>query len=743
MRKRSLPIGKRTVLLLAAALLVIVALSWRLGGESLPTLEEMNMAQGESAGALPVYDGEAWQPGGADAEGFVEAIDNGRFALRIDPKTTQIIVTDKKSGYVWRSNPPEPELKEETVKGLLLSNLKSPLVVEYFSTDGSDKARRELINTASKELQTSLLRYENGLQVTYTFTQKQIRLVIQYELTGTGLIVRVPDEGIAENGNYALFSLDVLPYFGAARAGEDGYIFVPDGPGGLIHFTADRSSLSQGYVSAIYGSEISNVRSDLNSSKRQTKQEAIAYPTFGLKRGEHAYLAIVQDGKEEADIKAMPPGLKSTYYNVGVSFKYREEYLRRSSRLQNPVKTVESSRMKLDRSVEYRFLNGSEANYAGMAGAYRQELQEEGRLGAKLAPVGHIPLNLSIIGGNSEEAYNKERYVTATTFAQASEMVTELNDSGVHNIRIIYFGWQSGGDFNASQRFPIESKLGGQAAAEAFVDQMHALGFQVLFEDNFVYIDSERSPVSAKSAGMRGIDGTVFFDWGEQFVLKPAVTAGYVYETVAKLKAIGVDGIHFNWLGEMTFRDYESPPVERADTERLYRSVLSYTQQELGQAGVYRGNDYTLGAVSYMTEFPLESNYNLIVDETVPFYPIALHGYVSYSGTPGNVRSDYDREFLKAVEYGAIPSFYLTYEPSRVLKNTPSDYIFSSRFEIWKERIRQEYRDFDKLAKLYDKTIVGHEKQADDRFVTIYEDGTKVTVDYAQKTFSVQDGGAR
>jgi len=743
MRKRSLPIGKRTVWLIVLALLVIAALPWLFGGDSMPTLEDMHLAEGEAPKPLPVYDGEAWRPGGADADGFVPAADNGRFALRIDPKTTQIIVTDKNSGFEWRSNPPEAELKDETVKGLLLSNLKSPIVLEYFSTDGGDKARRELINATSKELQTSLLRYDNGLQVTYTFAKKQIRVVVQYELTNTGLVVRVPDEGIAENGNYALYSLDLLPYFGASRAGVDGYLLVPDGPGGLIDFTAARSSLTQGYVYPIYGSEISNVRSDLNRSKRQTKQEAIAYPVFGLKRGDNAYLAIVQDGKEEADIKAMPPGLKSTYYNVGVSFKYREEYLRRNGKMQSPVKTVESSRMKLDRSVEYRFLSGSDANYVGMAAAYRQELQEEGKLGAKLSPVQHIPLNLGIIGGNSEEAYNRDRYVAATTFAQASDMMAELKDGGVSNIRIIYYGWQDGGDFNAAKRFPIESMLGGQAAAQAFVDKMHELGFQVLFEDNFVYIDSQRSSVSAKSAGMRGIDGTVFFLPGGEFVLKPALTAGYAYETVAKLKAIGVDGIHFNWLGEMTFRDYESPPTERAETERLYNSVLSYTQKEMGQAGVYRGNDFTIGSVRYISEFPLESNYNLIVDETVPFYPIALHGYVAYSGTPGNMRSDYDREFLKAVEYGAIPSFYLTYESSRVLKNTPSEYVFSSRFDLWKDRIRQEYRDFDKLAPLYGKTIVGHGKRSDDVFVTTYEDGTQVIVDYAHKTFSVQEGGGR
>ncbi|MCC3371869.1 DUF5696 domain-containing protein [Cohnella sp. REN36] len=735
MAERSLPIRPKTIGILSAALLVALGLvSILSGGEALPTPKELNLPPLRTA-AMPDYEGQPWQPDAAeaDAEGFVPALENGKFALRIHPQTTQIIVADKAGGYEWRSNPPEASLEDETVKGLLLSNLKSPIVLEYVGTQGDDRSRRAQLNAASKELRTTLTRYDRGIQVTYAFEKKRIRVVVQYELTEFGLLVRVPDQGIREDGEYALYSFDLLPYFGAAKAGVDGYLFVPDGPGGLIDFNASRSSLSQGYVQQIYGPEI---------SRKVRGQQPVAFSAFGVKRGDHAYVAVVEDGKEETDIKAMPAGLKSSYYNVGASFKYREEYLRRTGRLQNPVKAVEADRMKLDRSVEYRLLAGSKADYVGMAESYRSRLQEDGRLGSKLAPVDHVPLNLGIVGGNSEEAYSRDRYVAATTFAQAADMVKELKNGGVDRIRIIYSGWQDGGDFNATKRFPIESKLGGKKAAQAFVDEIHRLGFPVLFEDNFVYVDA-RSAVSAKSNGARGIDGTVFFTSWNDFLLKPSLTVGYGLETAGKLKEIGVDGIHFNWLGETTFRDYEREPTERAETERLYRGLLDYARKELGQAGVYQGNDFTIGAVDYIADFPLDSNYNLIVDESVPFYPIALHGYVPYYGAPGNVRNDYEREFLKAIEYGALPSFVLTHDPARKLKNTPSSYIYSSRFEEWKERIRTEYRDFDRLSKLYDQAIVDHRKMADDVFVTVYENGATVTVDYGRNTFAVQDGGSR
>jgi hypothetical protein len=130
-----------------------------------------------------------------------------------------------------------------------------------------------------------------------------------------------------------------------------------------------------------------------------------------------------------------------------------------------------------------------------------------------------------------------------------------------------------------------------------------------------------------------------------------------------------------------------------------------------------------------------------LVDETVPFYPIALHGYVPYSFGDGNLRNNVEAEFLKAIEYGAMPSFYLTYDDSRKLKYTWSGGLFSSQADKWSERIAQEYKEFDSLSSLFAQRIMNHEKLAAGRFATTYEDGTRVIVDYTQKTFVVEKGG--
>jgi len=169
---------------------------------------------------------------------------------------------------------------------------------------------------------------------------------------------------------------------------------------------------------------------------------------------------------------------------------------------------------------------------------------------------------------------------------------------------------------------------------------------------------------------------------------------------------------------------------------------MAYTQERLGLSATGRGNDYSLAASDLLSNFPLESSYDYFVDETVPFYPMAVHGFVLYSGKEGNLRNEYDKEMLKAIEYGAIPSFRLTYARSRELKGTHFDHVYSSEYGVWKERVIEEYKKFDQLAPLLNLQMVKHVKQAKGVYTMTYADGSRVTVDYNSSTFKLEKGGA-
>lgn len=719
------------IIVFAILIIVLVLRPW----------EQSTMEQFAATGmdtTLPaqasIYEGEQWKPATA-GDGYALALQNEQYELYVQPDTTQVSIVDRKSGYRWNSNPTQEELANETVKGQLLTNLQSPFVLTNVRSEGADQTVREILNSKSPGIEATMLQHDQVLQIQYSFPKKQLSFVMQYELTAQGLKVKIPSKGIHEDGAFVIYSLDLLPYFGASLGKEGGYLLVPDGPGGLIRFDKNHASVSRGYVHDVYGNEITN---DMNWS-RTGRRENITFPVFGLKNGEHAFVAIMTKGEDSASVAAMAPGLKSSFFNVYSSQTYREEYLYRMSKLATPSKAIQKQRLNRDREVEYRFLNHKDANYVGMANAYRTYLEENEQLTEQLASVDHIPLYLKIMGGNYEKAFGRIRYVTSTTFQQAGEIIESLQTNGIPSINAIYYGWQNQGDYNMRRRFPIEAELGGEEGAASFLKQMKNKGVPVSFFEDQQWVDSD-SDFSAKTDAIRGIDGTTFVD-EDWYIAKPEYTAIRAIETIDKLKKLGASGVFLSGVADLIFNDYEPTGIQtREYTKTIYNGILKYAQEQLGNAGVFRGYAYALGQVSYIDGLPSSSSYDFMIDDTIPFYPIVLHGYVPYTFDEGNLRDDTEAEFLKAIEYGALPSFFVTHDDSRKLKNTPSNFLYSSRFDKWERRIEMEYKQFDALSALYNQRIINHEQLGNNRYATTYEDGSRVIVDYNTMSFDVEKG---
>lgn len=715
-----------------AALVVVILVA--VTRTSLPTLAEMGIQVPERA-ALPVYADTPWEPGPVDASGFAAAAENDNFTLLLEPGTGQIAVKERQSGYVWRSNPPASKLEGEIAKGQQLTNLQSPFVLEYVV---SGKTQRSLTNALDPKPEIGYVQTARGVQATYTYPDLGLSLALQYELTEGGLEVSVPSAGMKETSDNLILSLLVLPYFGAVSGTEeDGYLFVPDGPGGLIYYNRTRPALNNKYDFAIYDKDPANLPG------QQVPREPIAYPAFGLKRGDRAYAAIVTEGKYTARVQAVMGGLQSSYHSLGALFDYREEYSRKVGKLAPPVPTVQKDRVKEDRRVVYQLLKEGSADYGGMAAAYRDYLLASGQMAGTLPVRQHVPLVLSLVGGATKESSGGDRFVPATTFEQGERIVDELASGGVADMRVLFHGWQDGGFRNSDRRFPVAPSLGGAKGAEQFASSLHNRGIPLLFEDYATWMDIDHADAAIKSDGIRSIDTILFRDRkGENFLLKPDTAVRSAKQTIDRLAALGVDGIFYDALGRTVFSDYNaSQPVSRERTAQLYGGLLAYAKQRLGSAATDRGNDYALRGSDLLIRFPLESSYDVLIDETVPFYPMAVHGSLLYTGVEGNLRDEYDKQLLKSIEYGAVPYYMLTHERSRNLLGTDYDFLFSGEFEVWKDRVVKEYGMFDRLAGVMNQRMTKHEKVADDVFVTTYEDGTQVTVDYKANRFDVKKGG--
>ena len=156
---------------------------------------------------------------------------------------------------------------------------------------------------------------------------------------------------------------------------------------------------------------------------------------------------------------------------------------------------------------------------------------------------------------------------------------------------------------------------------------------------------------------------------------------------------------------------------------------------------INKGNDYAVAYADMVTNMDLAGSAYTIIDKQVPFYQIALHGYVNYTGEPLNLTQDYEEELLKSVEYGAGLSFTLMKESAFTLQNTLYTEYFGADYDSWKDKMLEIYTRYNtELGHVFDQRMTGHEQIATGVTMTTYEDGTKVYVNYTYEDVKAKDG---
>lgn len=681
---------------------------------------------------------------------------NGDFTLWLEPEGGYIALQPITNPEMfWASNPGPEALAEVETRGLWRSNLSSPFTFRYLY--GAEN-RENTGNTIDHNVQVDWKNIENGAGVRYTFDDLGLMFYFEYTLADGALQVRVPEQGIVELKDNRLSSLDVLPFFAAvqgAAPGEEpegpgegeGYLFVPDGPGGLIHFDKARPALSAPYDFPIYGGDLA-----IPQLETPFLRNAIQYPVFGMSRGDAGFLAIIEEGQMKANIFAAPAGLNTEYHAVNASFRFRRSY-RQPVGLTRAVTSYEESLMAEPIQIRYTLLGEDSAHYVGMARAYRHYLMDK----YGLKPLQHeqegLPLYIDMIMAASKPGRFGSETVVMTSLEEAMDMAGVIRQEGVADLRIGLIGWYEGGyPGKLPKRFPVERQIGGkQGLSElARYGEESGVGWYLIEPFNEAAAQSGTG-FSPRTDAARMLDGRVLqfqqrrgYETSRvpepNYALSPAAAVSFFREAIAQHAQTGLSGIGLSGM-EQVYSDFNRNGFyDRRDTADVYRDIMEEAREAMDQLIMYGAPSFSIGAADHYHRFPVDSNYDFIVDEQVPFYPIALHGLVTYSASPGNERGDPEVEFLRAIEYGALPYFTVTHENTRLLLETSFSSMYSTEFDALKERILQEYRDFeDALGSTWGSLIENHRKLAEGVYETVYEDGRTVWVNYNRQPFE-QEG---
>lgn len=738
---------KKSLLLATAALLAVVSIPVFGASDSSGTENSADAVTTNDAAAATTEVKPAVTKTPVKATQLVA--ENDSYQLYTDGKEGQVRIISKRTGQQWFSAPPV----DSTMPPNNLKFIESPITIKY-----SNGKSMESTYPSKAKAAITMAQIDNGVRFDYDMPELGISLAMEYTLTADGFKVNIPFDSVKENGKVRLSSLEVLPFLEAGEPGTEGAIFVPDGSGALMDFKPTRPNTFDSYSEFVYGGDYafqSNIVEKVVKIKEEMNakppSEQIAIPVFGTySKNKKGLLGIITAGDADAKINATPSGIRNiNLYRADVEFMYRNSdiiFVGNSG----DIPLIQRGLIPGDRTIAFKLLENDDANYVGLAKSYRNYLTDE--KGLKPSESDGSALKLTLFGGGIEDKIIGSKFIKMTTFEQAKSIVDDLLTQGITKIELTYDGWNNDGKYgDQPDHFPAEGALGGNKELEKLASYLKEKGIKLYLRANYVKEISASDGVTKSKDAIRGLNNeamkvyTPFYDTnqmsGEAFyMMKPErVFDKHISKEAEEYADLGVSGVLLEYMGNTLYSDQQpNPPFMRNDTIGIWQKSLDLMKQSTGGSSVEYGFAYTLGHTDNIQNAPIDSSHFVYMDETVPFYQIALHGLIPYSADPYNLQDDPRVHKLRLLEYGAMPSFELSYNDPADLKRTSFDWLLSSQWSYWSTQTVSTYKEIEGvLGSLADEAIVDHVTVQRNVYRTTYADGTKVTVNYNRKAVTV------
>lgn len=673
-------------------------------------------------------------------EGHTLVAENDLYELYLYEPALSIIVRNKSTGAVMESTIRDNEKLanvNETWKGFL----QSGVVVEL----------QEETNTIQKKIgleasgaSVTVDQIPGGFHAKIDYTAQELGFELEVKLYDDGSITAyIPENSIYENAaNKKIGNIYLFPLLGHTRLGEvDGYMFVPDGNGALIYLDDKEGRFDSGYVQKVYSSDIGVGESYVLSllwDKYETHNDAeqVLAPVFGMvhTKDRIGYLAVIESGEEEASIYATPNGAYSEYNWVTASFRKCATYIQPTSNSGGSVTKV-TDRIGYDIKIRYLFVDGEEADYAGLAKRYREYLIEKGELTQK---EDEFKVRLDFLGMDVENWMMWKKAVPVTTVDNIREIYEDLEAAGVTDILTQYKGWQDGGIYDIPvMSVDVDDSIGGKKELLRLMEESEKKGI-----DFYLYTDAIRAnPETGNTTfdTVKKMDKRLYEEQNYKNVYDTFVfwTPQKSYDNLVKLenslKKNNINNLALSGISNTLFTYTLGDLMQtRSVSKYLYEQALAKLDEDMtllleSPAACYWS--YTKA----MTDMPVADSDYIYTDQSVPFLSIALKGLVSMYGDYVNFEANEKEYFLKLVETGIYPSFYLTWEDPSDLIYTNSSDVYSSEYNVYRDQIIDYYKELKEVNEAVNGSfIIGHKAMDNGLTVVTYDNGVSIYINYSE-----------
>ena len=620
---------------------------------------------------------------------------NENLSIKWDSEKNCVLMEQKSTGKIWSTIPYDYYPSEETHE-----DMNSPIYIQYVDNISMVSITEKGFTDCLQKGRVSSRQIKNGIEVTYYFDGCGISVPVQYYLRDEALVVSVDFQKVVE-GEKKLLSVSLAPFLcSAMNTNEDSYLVVPSGSGGLM-YVDERAEGVRTWSGEIYGDDPARLVPEC-----LMEDEAVRLPFFGVRDGENALLAIVEEGDESAYLTANAGDPATGHSNAYVSFYARGFDISESQTAwaMNDIYRTEETISTEHATVAFYPLAGQMANYTGMAQSYQAYLKEKGTLTAQIEEQSYA---LYVVGGAQLKELVAgvpiEKTRALTTFKEVQKILSELKKQTNETpaVQLKGFGEKGLDPGKVAGGFRFASVFGSDK--ERLNLESYCSENQIpLFTDyDLVYFKSDGEGVStlldaAKSASSRKIKiyykDKALWHYDEDEKGYFLVGRGNLQSLVDKLKKVvnknHISSVCLSTLGQVAYSDYSDTLYSgRGNTIIDVQNALSQLRESEILVATQSANAYAAAVSDSIFEVSVTNGEYIALDVRVPLYQMVFKGYVPLYSTAVNATENYDQSVMLAVSSGTSLGFSIVEEYDMAFSVTPYTTLHASAYEGNKEKM--------------------------------------------------------
>jgi hypothetical protein len=421
-------------------------------------------------------------------------------------------------------------------------------------------------------------------------------------------------------------------------------------------------------------------------------------------------------------------------------------------------------------SIEYRLLDGKSADYSGAARAYRDYMLENGYckpIKERLSPeldyakdsiyvrIRHAwkPVPSPI---EEQTVENEPPLHVAIDFKKTGELMERCKAAGIEKAEFCLVGWnKSGHDGRYPQMFPVEPLLGGEEGLRELIAKARSLGYQITCHtnstDSYSIADIYSPDITRKNKdGSIAQHGTT---WGGGRAKWVCAKKGLeiAQNELPKVAELGFRGLHYiDVISTIPCSPCYDPnhPLTRRETAEYYKETAKLAKELFGGFSSEGGYDHTMPYIDYGLYISFYDTETAKIppffSKPVPIWQIAYHGIMLSNPytTTVNAPIKSRRRQLEAIERGGRPTAYIYSKFKSDGKSWmgSEDLICTTEEDMEKtiQVLAEMYREFAPMSYLQTEFIEQHDEIAPGVYKITYSDGSKITVDYNEETYTLE-----